>query len=423
MPTPLFAARLWSSGCELQGDAPGSATTGMEFDVTTSGAGSTAQISATTLRTGLSSCRNAATGSGWTVFSQQFLGTAAGGPYYFRFYMYIESSPSTNVSIALWINSSDSRNFLRLNSDRTLDMMDADDTTVLDSYATPLSTGTWYRVELKYDSALNGMEAKLDGTTILGPADCTGCGSVNELDFGLNDYADAPTGTIYFDDLAVNDSSGGSQTSWPGVGSIVHMQPDGVGDNSGCGAGDYSSVDEVTPDDGTTTCTLTTDGGGDILDVTAESPSSAGIDSYDTVSLVQVGMREATITGGGTGSQSKNVRVKSASGGTVSSGTATTHNDTTYRTNGDVAPRNYTLTSYTDPTTSIAWTPTGTNSLDNMQVGITSVDGNPDISVSTIWALVEYVDGSPPAALDKMRALLNGGRFKVQGNRFKLQSN
>jgi hypothetical protein len=290
-----------------------------------------------------------------------------------------------------------------------------------------LSTGTWYRVEYKYEDDPGTVQVRLDGSEILS-ATADGA-NVQAIRLGLCSTSQVAgvacggdfltTGTLYFDDIALNDSTGGSQTAWPGAGSIVHMQPNAAGDNSGCGAGDYSSIDEITPDDGTSLCTLTTDGGGDIVDVNVESSSAAGIDSYDTVSLLQVGIRESAASAA---SEQWRTRVKSASGGTVSQGTATTHDDTTYLTNGDAIPRNYTLTSYTDPTTASAWTPTGTNSLDTMQIGATSVDGSPDIRLSTLWALIEYIDGVAPAVTERMRGRLRGGALKIQGGRMMIRS-
>lgn len=429
-PAPADAARLWSSGCELQGDSPGNATDGMEFLFADGTSADSTQIIASTKRSGLSSCAAIRSTTGWASFYNEFLVTALPGPFYLRFYLYISAMPAEDAEIAVYENADDNRSALILNSDGTLDIRSSDDSTVLDSDTTVLSTGTWYRIEYKYDDN-STVQVRLDGSEILS-ATADGA-NVQAIRFGLcatglvagvacgGDFL--TTGTLYFDDIAINDSTGGSQNSWPGAGSVVHMQPDGAGDNSGCTAGSYASVDEVSPDDASTICTLTTDGGGDILDTTAESSSNAGIDSYDTVTLVQVGVREAAAS---TASESWRARVKSASGGTTSSGAITSHDDVTYRSNGadyGLIAQNYTLTSYTDPTTGIAWTPTGTNSLDSMQIGITSTDASPDINLSTLWALVEYVDGSPPAAVEKMRARLNGGRFKVNGGRFKLQSN
>ncbi|MEK7071553.1 MAG: hypothetical protein AAB943_01290, partial [Patescibacteria group bacterium] len=80
-----------------------------------------------------------------------------------------------------------------------------------------------------------------------------------------------------------------------------------------------------------------------------------------------------------------------------STGSTKTHDDTTYRWPiGDPATdRPFSLTSYTDPTTTVAWTVTGTNSLANMQVGVTAIDADPDMNITSISAVVEYVLATP----------------------------
>ena len=401
-PSDGYAARLWSSGCELEGS--GNMTDNLEWDRDGGSAGTT-QISTTIFRSGLASCRTVATAS-WGSISQDFTASSA-ADFYFRFYIYIPDAPAEPVSIfAVGTSISEQENTIVVNTDMTLQVYDDDETSIGSSAA--LNTDQWYRIEYYYAAA--ALELRIDGSTavsaaandgdnltILSLGICLGLGL--EPHCGADDNA---TFDIHFDDIAINDTSGATQTSWPGVGSIVHMQPDGNdGDINEASSGNCASVDELEPDGGTTIAVMNDND--DDLDCNVETASSAGIDSFDTVTLVQVGVREAEASAA---AATWNLRLKSASGGTTSTGTATSHNDTTYRTNGDVAPRNYTLTSYTDPTTAVAWTPTGTNSLDNMQVGITVTDADPDVNVSTLWALVEYVDGVAAAVVGEEYVLL-----------------
>lgn len=407
-PADVNAARLWSSGCEFQGDAPANIIADLEWGK--SGGSSASQISTTQKHSGLSSCRIVITSSNFASLAQQFKSADDNGPFYFRFYFYLVTAPGATTDFIDLRATGTTEQTLWINTDKTLELRENDETTVIASYATPLSTNTWYRFDYSYDATGTGaVTIKLDGTTIMSDTTFNGNG-IADFEMGLSIHETNTTGEWYFDDIAINDTTGSAQTSYPGPGSIVHMQPDGAGDNSGCTAGDWSSVDEITPDDPNTICTLTTDGGGDILDTTVESSANAGIDSFDTVTLVQVGIGEAAASAA---SESWNVRVKSASGGTTSSGIVTTHDDTTYRTNGDVEPRNYTLTSYTDPTTGVAWTPTGTNSLDNMQIGANSVDANPDINLTTLWALVEYVDGVAPSLTVPRGLRVLSGKLRI----------
>ncbi len=426
LPQGAEAARLWSSGCELQGDTGGNMTDNLEWDRDGSAAART-QVDVTTKRSGNSSCEISLSTGSWGWFSQQFASANTSEAIYIRFYMNIATLPEEDADMALFGGTTDGltedgEQMLVLNTDGTISLAADNGTTIIDTSGSALSTDTWYRVEWLYDSG-GDSEVRVDGVQFLQSSSHDGdgvalfalglCMAATGGMCGGNEQSDF--GNVFFDDVAINDTSGSAQTSWPGVGSIVHMQPDGAGDNSGCASGDYASVDEVTPDDNSTECVL--DDNGDILDATVESSSTVGIDSYDTVTLVQVGEREEAQ---GAGTVQWNLRLKSASGGTASDGTTTSHDDTTHRTNGDAVPRNYTLTSYTDPTTSVAWTPTGTNSLDNMQIGMNAVDADPDIGLSTLWALVEYVDGVEPAPSMPGRINIGGKTLKIVGGKLKI---
>lgn len=403
LPGAADAARLWSSGCELQAGSAGNMTDDLEFGAEGTDAGSQ-QVSTSIFRSGLASCRMIRSTDGQANGKVQWSTTNVATDLYFRMYLYIATMPTESAAILyFWDQGIDgTEGGVRLNSGGTLSFVD-DEGDVIATGATVLSTATWYRIEFGYDAATD-YEIRINGSTEVSGGAHDG-DNVESFIIGLcvgtsanNCGADAAgQGDLYFDDMALNDTSGSAQTSWPGAGSIVNMQPDAAGDNTGCSAGTYADVDEVTPDDVTTYCNLDLDTGGDIFDVNMESSSTAGIDSYDTITLVHTGYREAKASAA---SAALTPRVKSASGGTTSSGTSVAGSNTVYSTNGVVFtffPRGYQLVSYTDPTTAAAWTPTGTNSLDNMQVGINCTDCNPDARVSTLFAVVEYNDGSPPA--------------------------
>jgi hypothetical protein len=395
-------------------------TDNLEWDRDGANAGTTL-VSTTVFKSGAVSCRVLAdTSNEWGIFYQEFSSSNVTTDLYFRFYFRIATMPNENDDI-FGVNATgfgDEEGNLILNTDGTLSWGD-DDATILATTVGTLSTNTWYRIEVNYDAA-DAVEVLLDGVQIIniGAHDGDGIGTVA---FGIciddNVYcggsASTGAGDFFFDDIAINDTTGSAQTGYPGAGSIVHMQPSGsAGDNNGASAGDCTSVDEVTPNDATDIAVLDADA--DILDCPTESSSSAGLDSFDTVTLVQVGIREAAVSAA---AESWNMRIKSASGGTTTSGSTGTHNDVTYRTNGDAVPRNYTLTSYTDPTTTVAWTPTGTNSLTSMQIGVNAVDATPDINVSTIWALVEYVDQTAPAVIRGNPRYLNIGKLLLRAGK------
>lgn len=416
LPQGASAARLWSSGCEFQSDLPGNGlNTLLEFtDGVATSTNGNATVYTAIKHSGNSSCRfNAAAADGTIQARTMYLQTQTATDQYFRFYFYIVSAPDEDAAIfQVWDRGIDGwEGGLVLETDRQLHW--ANDEGATDGQGTTvLATGQWYRIEINYD-AVDQVLVYVDGAQEFDSGAHTG-DSVDTMNLDLCDNTPITCGADgiaqgewLFDDVAMNDTAGTAQTGLPGAGNIVYMQPDSAGDGNGCSAGDSTSIDELTPDDATTICVLDADVGGDIIDVNAESSSNAGIDSYDTITLILVGLRAS---GASAATYAYNARIKSAAGGTTSSGSALSRAVTTYQTNGGTANvvGAYTLASYTDPTTAVAWTPTGTNSLDNMQIGANASDGNPNVHVSTIWALVEYLDGAAPSTALTPHDVING---------------
>ena len=116
-----------------------------------------------------------------------------------------------------------------------------------------------------------------------------------------------------------------------------------------------------------------------------------GMDSYDTINLIDMGVRAREEASAATSFQ---FGVKSQASGLVASSTAQDAGDTTWRTNqtGTTAMTNRMATT-TDPQSNGAWTPT---LLDTMQMGVGSLDDD-NIDISTLWVAVEYSEGSPPS--------------------------
>lgn len=394
IPLDVFAARLYSSGCELQGDVGGNAMNDLEFSVAGSSAAATT-ISTSLRRSGNSSCKVGGVSGSWGAYYHEFIASQGPGPYFFRTYLYIETLPSEDTDIIATdtptIFGDWGEQFIKLKTTGALELWE--DTVLLASYATPLQTGRWYRLEWYYDAAAGKEEIRLDGQKIMTYGNAY-IGDVQYFIIGncmLKNQQGQPCdsgdiGTIYYDDIAINDGTGMYQNSWPGEGAIYMLRPNAAGDTPmNCTSGSWTSVDETTPDFPETYCNL--DGGQ--LNVHLQSPYTVGIDPRDSVALVHVGVREKA-AGSGTETWQLRIRSKTAiRGGNWQTGVTTTHNDTTYRTNGDAAPRNYTLTSYIDPDTGCPWDQYGSNSLENAQIGILQTGNAPDIRIDMMWSLVE----------------------------------
>lgn len=383
-------ARLWSCGFELQ-----SATAAVEFEAVSG----VPTISTTTKRGGLASLRfNTAASEIFVTHTYDV--TAQTDDIWARAYIYIASAPNVQISILLFrdVTSGNICN-IRMNTDRTLELWDEQGGVQRGSDSSAIPLNTWTRVELAY---LRGTDDTCVGY-IDGVSFASGATGVNKdaniLRFGI---LGSSTADIYFDDIAVNDSGGTAENSLPGEGQIVHMQPDASGDNAAT-FGTFADIDEITPDDTNTFIDLDT--ATTIADYNCESSSNAGIGSSDTIKVVEVGVRireeVSTVT-------SYQLRLKSAASGTTSTSTASDAGNTTWRTNPTgTTSFTHRLVSYTDPTTGVAWTPTGTNSLDNMQIGVASLDAD-DIDVSTLWALVEHIPGSAAASAFLQRRMVMG---------------
>ena len=159
--------------------------------------------------------------------------------------------------------------------------------------------------------------------------------------------------------------------------------------------------EKPTPDDGTSVAWLDTNN--DILDVKVDSSATAGINSYDTITLVQVGVRSALAVAG---SSALNLRIKSQVNGTTLAGPSFAP-ALAWSTNGlgSNIPTGYKLSTTTDPQTGGAWTPA---LLDTMQIGAKATDAVPNVGVSSLWALVEYVPGTSPSGAAKWLVNLKG---------------
>lgn len=398
-------ARLWSCGFELQ-----SVTNGMEWDTTTG----SPTIDTTTKRSGAASLRCNPTATTAYITHDYFTYPAFGDlTLYYRFYLYIATSTDALDSIFVLRDDGNSAYIsIRLNSNRTLELWkDYSTDAQIGSDSSALNTGQWYRIEVSATTGgashyLTDVVAKIDGVTFASGSGLTiSVNTGSTFDFQLGCIT-STTADLYFDDIAINDESGSYQTSFPGAGQIGHLYPNAAGDTNDANAGDYTALDEKpTPDDATSYVEL--DDNNDIIVVGCEAGTACGLDSDDSVTLVQVGVRHVPETAA---AMALTPRIMGTTSGSVQEGDSFTHNDTTWKTNGDALPKIYKLTSYVNPQDSAAWEPAD---IDAMQIGVKCTDATPDAYVSSVWALVEspaftYVGTTPPTSDTILRRRLLG---------------
>jgi hypothetical protein len=368
-------ARLWSCGFELGSLAielagPGNAT-----------------IEGTTKRSGDYSCKIGTLVSATTQHVvHTFASPAGNGPYYARAYFRFATLPSAENTCMALLSATTIVARITIGSGGALTLYDEDGQ--IGSASSALSTNTWYRIEMALDAtgagATDTVRGYLDGAEFAGSATRNLSTGVDVIRVGGNLNAEAQTqGEWYIDDLAINDSTvGGGHTGLPGAGGIRHMQPDGAGDDA-AGTGTFADIDDVPPDDATSFIVVA-GGVGNRANYAFESWANAGGAADDVITLVSVGTRQ---TAASAVAAQWSCELKSQSAGTLDTGAGKSHDDTTWRTNGDANPRNYDLTSYVDPQGGGAWTPA---LLNTAIAGVIRNDASPDLHVSALWLLVEF---------------------------------
>lgn len=382
LPSIAVADRLWTSGFELNTN-----TNAVEFEQNSNTTNMTVQ--STIKRSGGYAARFLKTTTGATGYWEMRTtgGNVDACP---STWVYLVTSMSTLTPIMFGVdNTATDKWSIKLATNDTLELWEQVGTPAkIGSSSSAISKNTWTKVSLCSFYTSGTVTAKLNNSQFAsGTSVATTPDSLIRFGVGA-DAATAATGDIYFDDIIVNNSNGSVQNSYGGDDIVCHLHPNANGDNSmgsrgGADSGsNWGQVAEVTPNDATNFWNLGTNN--DILDVNIEAASVCGITTGDTINVVQVGIREAL---GLAATNVWNVRIKSQASGTVLAGTSTTHNDSTYRTNGDNVPRNYTLTSYVDPQAGGAWTAA---LLDTSQIGVKITTLGTGERVTTLWLLVSY---------------------------------
>ena len=380
-------ARLWQSGAELN-----SVTSGVEF--TTANVSGELTISTTTVRSGTYAARFTGLVSGQGAsLSKEFQPGGGLGPYFFRCYFRVATLPSADNAIFMLNNTNNFTSpivWIDLGSDGTLELNDEDG--VIGSRSSALSVDTWYCLEVKTDltgaGANDVIEARIDAAAAFASSSTRTVGGFDFALWGCNMRLEAQTtGDWFFDDLAINDSTGSFQTSYPGLNSgIIHLRPNAAGDTDDWDlTTTFEDIDEVTPDDATTLINSLT------IEATHEvniDATPAAIASGDTINVVQVGVR-CNESVGTDPDPTMVLRIKASASGTVEEGTTLTLASTTWRTHGTAAPLLPSLTLYDLPGASTtAYTKAD---LDTTQIGARLTNSPTGLAqISTMWLSVDY---------------------------------
>lgn len=116
-----------------------------------------------------------------------------------------------------------------------------------------LAPTTWYLIEVYILYADSGtLTVKVDGIQDATFSGDTKPGAVANLDTMV--FGGGVSNYTYFDDIAINNTAGGSDDSWCGDGKIIMISPNGVGDSSQLtpsSGSNWQCVDEIPPDSDT----------------------------------------------------------------------------------------------------------------------------------------------------------------------------
>lgn len=378
-------ARLYSSGFELN-----SITVGQEIHQSNG----VLVIGSGTVRSGTYALHTTALVNGTSQrASFRVVNAAVTGPLWSRVYINITTKPAANNTILRFSGGAASL-IVKLTTTGALILTDQNGD--IGTSAGTLNTGTWYRLEVKFDGSGGAgthiATLRIDGVDVVTASNRTFTNAtVQQFDIGGNMSGEAQTvGDWWFDDVAVNDNTGANQNSWPGEGHIVHGHPNANGDanvnvtRGGVDSGaDWSQLSEITPNDatdyiemGTVTSVVWTN----ITDST-----TLGIGGAYVIPLIAVGGR-VTLASAGAGNWFPSI--KSQAGGTALDGSPVTLALATWASQDDTSgTQQYKVTAYTDPQSGGSWTAA---KLDSVQIGAKTTDGNPATRVSTLWALIEY---------------------------------
>lgn len=301
-------ARVLTNGWELglagaTGEADGSIVNGASIDTSIK-------------RTGASALK-CDTGALNTV-AYSTSATISDSVFYVRVYVRFSNlDPSASVGILHFVSPETFS--IRLRSGNSLGLFDEVANTLIGSASSTITTGVWYRLELFSSIGSGSVDAatfRLDGVEI---ASATGLNisdsASSQIRCGWSGTAPGANKIAHFDDFAMNNTSGGSENSWPGMGKIVLLKP--ISDNNVTnwtgGIGGTSNLYEAvnnTPPIGTSVETDSTqiesasNSGTASYSANLETYTTGGIVSTNTIRLIHplVDHGEDSATGTKTGS-------------------------------------------------------------------------------------------------------------------------
>lgn len=330
-----------------------------------------------------------ATRKGWRY---SFAASTETGHYFYRTYLRVDTLPSAENRImgmgdAASFPGATNRIYITIDSAGLLRLYDEDG--VIGSPSSAISTGDFnYRIEIEVNCSGGGgshvVKARVNGTEFASSSTRNISTGLMSIGLGANLNAEGQTiGDWYFDDVALNDSTGSFQNTYPGTGKVVMLLPNAPGDNIGW-TGDWSALDD---NPSNTSDFLTSNTLGQIEDVSMSNPK---LNSTDTVNVIHACVR---YNGAGASANAGfKLRLKTQGGGSVETSTEITPVNTTWVFNANAIPQGPPITIYDQAGASTSLLTAF--DVDALQLGVElATVGSSAAQITSLYAIVEYVPG------------------------------
>lgn len=388
-------ARITSVGFETN-------STGADVEassITWSGTGLSIQTS--TVRTGTYALKDIAS-SGGSSFTLKF---SSSHSQFIRAYINISAYPAANDTILAVVDSNNGIGigFIELTSTGALQLFYSNTSggfTQIGSNSSILSLNTWYMIDLHADDTGGTVSTVVEGR-LGGSVFATGTVSIivsgnGGVPNGFGYFGDgivhaSSSGTWYFDDIAINDSTGSNQNSYAGAGALTRILPNAAGDSNtfsvqvggtAGSANNFTRVNEVTPDDATSYNGSATLNQSDLFKL--QDPA-IGTDTVNCIQILARMVQSATNT-----TIKIQLQWEKAASGTVGTNTAFNPNDTAFF----LTSPGHDIVAYTNPDA----TTITESTLATSQIGykLTAASGTVQIRISDIWM---YIDHTPAVSV------------------------
>lgn len=220
-------ARLHTSGFELASNLD---LTGGGFDTDgLSGSIASHGSMSSIVRSGANALKITGGTNSFIALTSSFPKTASTS-YYMRIYFYIDGAlPTSSTTQLLCFGIStdgvsariSSAGFMRLYNDVTGVQIGSDS-------AEAIVLGSWYRLELSVtlnaSAQISSCQLLLNGTVVASGSSLT-LAIASQICYGFVTTPTSISPNLYLDDIALNDSTGGNQNSFPGEGKVVLLSP------------------------------------------------------------------------------------------------------------------------------------------------------------------------------------------------------